>query len=109
MDLPRSCRKDGWTTARQLAFLDALARTRSVTAAARSAGMSRESAYRLRGRDSAGAFAAAWDRVLAAPRPRRPRARATARPGSRNDLRFGSGWLAQELLFSAELSPKVTK
>ena len=41
-----------------------LARTRSVTRAARAAGMSRESAYRLRNRDPDGLFAAAWDRAL---------------------------------------------
>ena len=57
-------RIDGWTVARQLAFLDMLARTRSVTAAARAAGMSRESAYRLRARDPRGLFAAAWARVF---------------------------------------------
>ena len=60
----KSCRRDGWTPARQLRFLDALARTRSVTRAARAAGMSRESAYRLRARDPGGLFAAAWDRAL---------------------------------------------
>jgi hypothetical protein len=54
----------GWTIRRQLAFLDSLARTRSVTRAARTAGMSRESAYRLRRRPSAALFAAAWDRAL---------------------------------------------
>lgn len=57
-------RRDGWTPARQLRFLDALARTRSVTRAAAAAGMSRESAYRLRSRPSSGLFAAAWDRAL---------------------------------------------
>ena len=59
-----SIRRDGWTPARQLAFLDALVRTLSVTRAAAAAGMSRESAYRLRARDPAGLFAAAWDRAL---------------------------------------------
>jgi hypothetical protein len=57
-------RQDGWTPARQLVFLDLLSRTRSVTRAARAAGMSRESAYRLRRRPSASLFAAAWDRAL---------------------------------------------
>jgi hypothetical protein len=56
-------RRDGWTAERQLRFLDVLARTRSVTRAAAFAGMSRESAYRLRTR--AGLFAALWDRALA--------------------------------------------
>jgi hypothetical protein len=58
-------RRDGWTPERQLRFLDALARTRSVTRAAACAGMSRESAYRLRNRPGADLFAALWDRVTA--------------------------------------------
>lgn len=59
----RRIREDGWTVARQLAFLAALISTRSVTLAARATGMSRESAYRLR--DRAGLFAALWDHALA--------------------------------------------
>jgi hypothetical protein len=59
----RKPRRDGWTVERQLAFLDALTRTRSISKAARAAGMSRESAYRLR--DRAHLFAALWDRALA--------------------------------------------
>lgn len=62
---PEQGRRDGWTAERQLRFLDVLARTRSVTRAARAAGMSRESAYRLRARDQRGLFAALWDRTLA--------------------------------------------
>lgn len=61
-------RSDGWTPARQLAFLETLARTRSVSLAAKSAGMSREGAYRLRRRAGAALFAAAWDRALGADR-----------------------------------------
>jgi hypothetical protein len=57
-------RRDGWTAERQLRFLDALARTRSVTKAARAAGMSRESAYRLRARKEGALFTALWDRAL---------------------------------------------
>lgn len=57
-------RANGWTSARQLLFLAALARTRSVTRAAAAAGMSRESAYRLRARDPHGLFAALWDRAI---------------------------------------------
>jgi len=56
-------RKDGWTPERQLRFLDALARTRSIGKAAE-AGMSRESAHRLRNRPSAALFAALWDRIM---------------------------------------------
>lgn len=61
---PERCRRDGWTAERQLRFLDALGRTRSVTRAARAAEMSRESAYRLRNRAGNALFAAAWDKAL---------------------------------------------
>ena len=61
---PKS-RHDGWTPERQLRFLDALARTRSVTRAAAAAGISRESAYRLRDRREGALFAALWDRAFA--------------------------------------------
>ena len=57
-------RRDGWTADRQLAFLDALARTRSITRAAAAAGMRRETAYRLRARPAGAVWAAAWDRSL---------------------------------------------
>ena len=57
-------RRDGWTAVRQLRFLDALAATRSVGKAAAAAGMSRESAYRLRDRREGALFAALWDRLL---------------------------------------------
>lgn len=59
-------RHDGWTIDRQLDFLAALARTGSVTSAAASVGMSRESAYRLRRRPSAALFAAQRDCALGA-------------------------------------------
>lgn len=64
MDTPK-IRRDGWTAERQLHFLDVLIQTRSVTSAAAAAGMSRESAYRLRNR-SEGLFALLWDRALSA-------------------------------------------
>jgi hypothetical protein len=67
----RQIRRDGWTIERQLAFLDSLVRTRSVARSARSVGMSRESAYRLRARPQNGLLAAQWDRILASA-PRRP-------------------------------------
>ena len=65
---PAKPRFDGWTPARQLAFLDILGCTRSVTRAAATAGMSRESAYRLRNRDPHGLFAVAWKRAMGADR-----------------------------------------
>ena len=71
---PEPCRRDGWTPRRQLAFLETLARTRSVSAAAKSAGMSREGAYRLRRREGGGLFAAAWDRAMGSDRETRTRA-----------------------------------
>ncbi len=77
-----SHRRDGWTPARQLRFLDMLARTRSVTRAAAATGMSRESAYRLRNRDSGGLFAAAWDRILATPAPRPPKGHRRGKPSA---------------------------
>src|SRR5437763_16181599 len=62
---PERCRRDGWTAERQLRFLDTLARTRSISKAAAAAGMSRESAYRLRERREGALFAALWDGALA--------------------------------------------
>jgi len=83
---PQSYRRDGWTPQRQLAFLDALARTHCIAKAARAAGMSRESAYRLRARDPNGLFAAAWDRALKGHKVERPRPRPKRRQA------FGLGW-----------------
>ncbi len=60
-------RRDGWSVERQCAFLAQLYFTGSITAAARAVGMTRESAHRLRLREGAESFAAAWDRVLAPP------------------------------------------
>ena len=64
---PPKTRRDGWTAERQLHFLDVLASTRSVTRAAAAAGMSRESAYRLRCRRDGALFAGLWDRALTKP------------------------------------------
>ena len=67
-DLPASShepstshRHDGWTPQRQAAFLEALAATHSVSAAAREVGMSRQSAYRLRARLRGQPFDCAWE------------------------------------------------
>ena len=46
-------RHDGWTPARQHHFIAMLAATKSITAACRAVGMSRESAYALRDRPEA--------------------------------------------------------
>lgn len=61
---PRKTRRDGWTPARQILFLDLLARTGSVTRAASGVGMSRESAHRLRERPGAELFAGLWDKAI---------------------------------------------
>jgi hypothetical protein len=60
----RTARHDGWTVARQHAFLGHLAQTGVVAAAARAVGMSAKSAQLLRKRPGAESFAAAWARAL---------------------------------------------
>jgi hypothetical protein len=57
-------RHDGWSAARQGAFLDVLAATGTVDSAVRAVGMTRVSAYNLRKRPGAESFAAAWDRAI---------------------------------------------
>ena len=54
----RPLRSGEWTSAKAVTFIVTLAATRSVTLAAREAGMSRKSAYALQARDPA--FATAW-------------------------------------------------
>ncbi|MEH3047460.1 hypothetical protein [Sphingomonas adhaesiva] len=56
-------RHDGWTPARQVAFLRALRETGCVQAACRHVGLSTTSAYRVRQRIPA--FGDAWDQALA--------------------------------------------
>lgn len=75
--VPLRTRRDGWTAERQMLFIMALRRTRSIGLAAAVAEMSRESAYRLRARPGAESFAAAWDAALA--RPEHPPASEPAR------------------------------
>ncbi len=60
----RRPRHNGWTVERQEAFLKALAGCGCVTHAARSVGMSRESAYQLYNRPSAAGFRRGWDAAL---------------------------------------------
>lgn len=59
--VPLRGRRDGWTDERQRAFIAALARIGSVSTAAKHAGKTRRSAYKLRRRPGAESFAAAWD------------------------------------------------
>lgn len=57
----RRPRLDGWTEEKQRRFIEVLADTGLVSAAAKAVGLSRESAYRLRRAAHAEAFARAWD------------------------------------------------
>ena len=57
-------RHDGWTPARQAAFLRELAATHNVSIAARAVGMSRQSAYKLRTRLRGEPFDAAWEQTF---------------------------------------------
>jgi hypothetical protein len=57
-------RHDGWTPDRQRQYLIALAAMGTVDSAARAVGMSRISAYKLKGREGAESFAAEWDRAV---------------------------------------------
>ena len=57
-------RHDGWTTERQLAFVEKLADTNSITAACKHVGMSRESVRKLRRRPGGRAFRDACDAAL---------------------------------------------
>lgn len=58
-------RRDGWTPARQLAFIFALRACRCVLEACRRVGVSSQSAYRLYRRPGAEGFRKAWDEALA--------------------------------------------
>ncbi|XUU61837.1 hypothetical protein ACRAQ6_06085 [Erythrobacter sp. HA6-11] len=80
-------RSDGWTPLRQAEFIGHLAETGNVREAAKRVGMQRESAYRLRRREYAESFVAAWEAALARGRGRtvrqaaaKPLARTRARP-----------------------------
>ncbi len=57
-------RRDGWTAERQVAFIEKLADTGSVTAACAHVGMTRQSADRLRRRWAARSFRDAWDAAV---------------------------------------------
>ena len=72
-------RRDGWTPAAQAAFIAARAGGASIAAAAAAAGLSRQSAYKLRAHPAGGAIAAAWHDG-----PRRP-APAPAAPRELSD------------------------
>ena len=60
-----------WTAAKAVAFLHALARCGEVAEAARSVGMSRQSAYRLRARFAGTPCAEGWELARRAGQARR--------------------------------------
>lgn len=63
--VPRQCnRHDGWTPARQVAFIEALADTGSVAAACKAVDMSTVGAYYLRRQPGATSFREAWQAAL---------------------------------------------
>jgi hypothetical protein len=59
-----AARSDGWTPDRQRRFIAALAEHGGVAAAARSVGMTPQTANRLRKRPDAESFARAWDAAI---------------------------------------------
>ncbi len=60
----KGARYDGWTPARQRAFIEALAETGSVNAACKAVNMSQPGAYYLRRQPGAEEFRAAWQKAL---------------------------------------------
>ena len=62
--VPLRPRHDGWTAERQIAFIEKLADTNSITAACKHVGMSRESVRKLRRRPCGRAFRDACDAAL---------------------------------------------
>ena len=64
-DAPASTDRARWTPDKQRLFLATLLATGNVTHAARTAGMSRASAHRLRQRLAATPFDRTWERALA--------------------------------------------
>ncbi len=59
-----SSRHDGWTAARQIAFIETLAETACVEHACRAVGMSDSAAYKLRRSTRGCLFREAWDAAL---------------------------------------------
>jgi len=57
----RRAGRDGWTEEKMRRFIETLADTGDVSAAAKTVGLTRESAYKLRRQPHAAAFARAWD------------------------------------------------
>lgn len=70
--VPLRYRRDGWTPARQAAFIAALRRTRCILAACREVGVSAAAAYKLYRHPAAASFRCAWHAAFAGPRRARP-------------------------------------
>lgn len=82
--VPSRLRSDGWTPLKQAEFIGHLAETGNVRKAAERVGMARETAYRLRAREGAESFIAAWNAALARGRGRpAPPPPGPVTPGSR--------------------------
>lgn len=79
--VPLKARHDGWTPARQIHFIEGLDATKSLTKACSAVGMSRTSAYKLRGHPEARQFRLAWSAAL-----RSDFESGTRRPGLRTKL-----------------------
>jgi hypothetical protein len=62
--VPTRLRRDGWTPEKQRAFIAHLRQHGSVHKAAKTVGMSHQSAWRLRNHPKAGEFAVAWERAM---------------------------------------------
>lgn len=62
--VPVRYRYDGWVPEKQIEFIERLAACGCVAEAARSVGMSKATAYALRGRPDAQAFRLAWDAAM---------------------------------------------
>lgn len=79
--VPLAPRCNGWTAERQRGFLAALAGTGSVALACERVGMAKRSAYRLRARPDAAAFAQGWNAALNTARARDAARNTVARRG----------------------------
>ena len=101
----RPHRPHEWSKGKAVTFIVTLAATRSVTLAARAAGMSRKAAYSLKSRDPA--FASAWNAAIAANRPTRPQGNKVKEvdgppfsPAQGNKARFNFDAEMRDLVFS---------
>lgn len=73
--VPLRARRDGWTAKKQYFFILGLARGFTAARAAGLLGLSRKTAYELRGKPGGEGFAAAWDAAVVRARARRIDAR----------------------------------